>query len=448
MPFIKTYTAHFKATMQLAWPIMLGQLGQVMMGIVDALMVGNVGEKYLAAANASNAVFFLVTIFGIGVSTAVAPLVSMAVAEKNEAKTGGILRGAYKAAVIVGIGIQLILSVLILNFGSLGQPEEVTPLATEFLWILSFSVIPMVLFLCTKQFADGLSYTKPAMIITVAALAFNAFVNWLLIYGNWGFPELKLAGAGYATTLTRVLMVLVMLAYIHTAPNIRKYIVQRPVNVNHYLRSILKMGIPSGMQYFFEIAAFGGAAIMAGWISITASAAHGIAISLASFTYMAATGISAAGAIRVGGYYGQQDALGIRKAGYAALLLGMGWMVLACGIFLLFKRSLVGLYITHPQVELVAGGLLVIAAFFQLSDGIQTIGLGILRGIADVKAPTYITFFSYWGIGIPVGYVLGFYTGMGINGIWIGLLIGLTVSAVFLTLRFFRLTRKKFPITT
>lgn len=440
--FWTVYRSHFKDTLKLAWPIIVGQVGQVMMGVIDTAMVGSVGEEAVAAAGVSSSVFFLLTVFGFGLSTAVSPLVSMAAAKKDYAETAGILRGAYRATVIVSLIIQVLLLVVSFQFGFLKQDENVSLLAEGYLRIISFSVLPMILFLSAKQFSDGLSFTWSSMIITLLAIPMNAFFNWLWIEGNWGFEAMGLNGAGYATLLTRVAMMVAMIGYVHRSKNLHVFVFQKPKLVKTFSVKVLKMGIPSGFQYFFEVAAFGGAMIMAGWIGVAEQAAHQIAINTAALTYMAATGIAAAGGIRVGAAFGNFSHTDVRVAGKAALVLGAAWMLFCGSLLAIFRFPIGEFYIDDQEVQFIAARLLIIAALFQLSDGIQAIGLGILRGIGDVRKPMLITLFAYWVMGLPVAYLLGFHFSLGVEGIWIGLLLGLSVSAIFLYRRFDKLTRK------
>lgn len=435
------YREHFRTTLQLAWPIIVGQVGQVSMGVVDTAMVGQVSKEQVAATGVATAVFFVLSIFGFGLSTAVSPLASIAKSKDDKAETAGILRGSLQAAMLISVIILGTLWVASMNFGILKQEPQVEEMAVGFLRILSWSVIPMVVFLCAKQFSDGLSYTRSSMVITLLGVPLNAFLNWLLIYGNWGFPRLELDGAAYGTLITRTAMMVAMLWYVFAAKELKEYVMQRPKQVWAYTKKVMRTGIPSGFQYFFEIAAFASAMIMAGWIGVSEQAAHQIAINISSVTYMAATGIAAAGSIRVGAAFGRASKEEVRTAGRSALYMGALWMGF-CGVFLILTRHyLAAMYIDNAEVEYWATQLLIISALFQLSDGLQVIGLGILRGITDVKVPTIITFFAYWGIGLPIAYILGFHTSLGIEGIWVGLLIGLSTSAVLLLWRFHRLSR-------
>lgn len=413
------------------------------MGVIDTAMVGSLGEFPVAAAGAASSVFFLFTVFGFGLSSAVSPLVSMAAAKNDKAETAGILRGSYWAAVLISLIIMILLFLVSFFFNFLKQNAEVSEMAVSYLRIIIWSVLPMIVFLSVKQFADGLSFTRSSMLITLLAIPTNAFLNWLLIYGNWGMPELGLDGAGYATLITRVFMMLAMILFVHRSKGLHSFVINKPKLVGSFTRKVFRIGVPSGFQYFFEVAAFGTAMIMAGWIGVAQQAAHQIAINTAALTYMAVTGLSAAGSIRVGAAFGGYAVREVRIAGKSAVILGAVWMLL-CGIGLaLFRTQIAGLFIGEADVLFWAEKLLLIAAMFQLSDGIQAIGLGILRGISDVRIPTLITLFAYWIIGIPMAWILGFHSSLSIEGIWIGLSFALSVSAGLLYWRFNRLSRLK-----
>jgi len=266
----------------------------------------------------------------------------------------------------------------------------------------------------------------------------NAFTNWLLIFGNWGFPALGLDGAGWATFASRIFMALALMIFVMNNKFFKQYDVSfhfRSINWP-VIKKILSLGLPSGIQYFFEVGAFSFAVIMVGWLGTKQLAAHQIAINLASISFMAVLGISVAGSIRVGNAVGRKDIAETRRAGFTASLLGASIMLFAGIIFILFRNYLPTLYVNDEVVISYASSLLIIAALFQISDGTQAVGIGILRGLTDVKIPTAITFIAYWIVGLPVGYLLGFNFGMGVQGVWIGLLLGLTTSAILLTLRF------------
>jgi MATE family multidrug resistance protein len=276
------------------------------------------------------------------------------------------------------------------------------------------------------------------MVITLIANLVNAFTNWVLIYGNLGFPALGLDGAGWATFASRVFMAIALLAFVMRNKFFKQYDVSFHFKSINFvvIKRILSIGLPSGFQYFFEVGAFSTAVIMVGWLGTTQLAAHQIAINLASISFMAVLGISAAGSIRVGNAVGKQDISETRKAGFTAIISGALIMAFSGTIFIIFRNYLPTLYVDDKSVITIASSLLIIAALFQLSDGTQAVGIGILRGLTDVKIPTAITFIAYWLVGLPVGYLLGFTLELGVQGVWYGLLFGLTTSGILLTLRF------------
>jgi MATE family multidrug resistance protein len=302
-----------------------------------------------------------------------------------------------------------------------------------------------MIFQTFKQMAEGLSQTRQAMYITIFANLVNVFLNWVLIWGIWGFPELGLNGAGWATLISRVLMAIMMGAYILGSPRYKMYHFRLSLpNASFPMISrILKIGIPTGFQFIFEVSAFSTAAIMMGWIGVNALAGHQIALNLASISYMMATGLATAGMIRVSNQIGKGDMIAMRKAGMVVFGMVVAFMF-ACGvIFFSFRFFLPTLYIDDPEVIALSASLLIIAGLFQLSDGVQVVALGVLRGLEDVKVPTIVTLLAYWVLGLPLGYVLAFEFGLAEKGIWYGLLIGLSITAVMLFYRFHQLSKKR-----
>lgn len=414
------------------------------MGVSNSVMVGKLGATALAAAGVTNAIYVLFIVIGMGTLSAVAPMVATAVGAKDKDKCGILFRTSVEVAFLLTLVLTASLFIIAENFEVFGHPEEVTAIAKNYLRILSVSTFPFMMFLAAKQFSDGLSYTKPAVYITIIGVTVNIILNWLLIYGHLNFPKLGIIGSGIATMTARTVMAFLMFGYILTNGNLRKYVPSLSANINtlKYTIRVFKIGIPSGMQLFFEIGAFTAAAIIVGRIGVEESAAHQIGITLAAIATMLATGISVAGSIRVGNAIGEKDLIKVKQAGNTALFLAACCMLVTGTIFLGFTEQLVYLFNnTDQNLIKVAVSILVIAGFFQISDGIQVVSLGILRGVSDVNIPTIFTLVAYWGIGLPVGYLLGFYYKMGVKGIWIGLLIGLSTSAILLVIRFYRITR-------
>lgn len=434
-----------KTTFLLAYPVMLSQLGQVAVGVADSMMVGRLGALELAASSLANSIFFVLLMFGIGISMGLTPLVSKAY---GKGKTNQISR-LFSNSLLINFLTSLVMLGLVLlcssNLSSLNQPEAVETLALPFLLIITASLVPLMVFQSFKQFVEGLSQTKQAMFITIAANLVNVFLNWLLIWGHWGFPELGFLGAAWATLISRILMMVLMGIYVLTS---RRY-ADFEIKILRFKPSwtlskrILNIGVPTGFQFIFEVSAFSAAAIMMGWISVNALAGHQIALNLASISYMMATGLATAGMIRVSQYVGKEDHKGMREAGLVAFGMVAAFMFVCALLFFVLRFFLPTLYIDDPQVISLAASLLVLAGLFQLSDGIQVVGLGVLRGLEDVKVPTLVTFFAYWGLGLPLGYFLAFELGFAEKGIWIGLLIGLTLTAGMLLYRFDQLSKKR-----
>lgn len=432
------YSKEFNKTIKLAYPIIIGQLGHMMMGVVDSVMVGKIGAAPLAASSIAHGLFMLFMIFGIGLSMAISPLTAMVMGAKKYSECGIVFRQGLLVNIIAGIvlTIAIIFGADIIRY--LNQPEEIIEQGAAYMRILAYSVVPVMIFQTYKQFSEGLSLMRPAMVITLLANIINVFANWVLIYGNLGMPAMHLPGAGWATFSTRALMAVSFLLYVSLSIRYKPYdptLHYRRINFS-MIKKILRIGIPGGLQYFFEVGAFVGSAIIIGWMGTNELAAHQIAINLASLSFMVALGISAAATIRVGNAVGRDDRKGARNAGIAAFILSAAVMGFFGIIFIVFRWLLPTLYIDEPEVINIAASLLIIAALFQLSDGTQAVGIGLLRGLADAKIPMFITFIAYWIVGLPGGYLLGFTFGFGVQGIWFALFVALTVSAVLLSTRF------------
>lgn len=438
-----TTQQHFSRTFTLAFPVILSQLGQVFVGVADSVMVGQLGALPLAAASLANSIFFVLMMFGMGVSMGVTPLVSAADGNGRIIRIGKLFRhglwiNIFTACLLSGViyGVSRLLE-------SLGQPLEVVTASLPYLMIITASLVPYMIFQTFKQFAEGLSQTKQAMLITIFSNVVNVFLNWVLIFGHLGFPAMGLLGAGWATLISRVMMAFLMGGYVLFSGRYARYALRvSPARLSiPMLSKILTIGLPTGFQFIFEVSAFGSATIMMGWLGVNALASHQIALNLASISYMMAAGLGTAGMIRVSNQIGKNDFKSMREAGWVAVMMVLVLMSISAVIFIGFRMSLPGLYVDDPEVIQLAASLLVIAGMFQLSDGVQVVGLGILRGMEDVKFPTLLTFIAYWVVGLPLGYVLAFELNWGEQGIWYGLLIGLTLTASLLVVRFYRLSK-------
>lgn len=436
-----------KKTLIIAYPVIIGQLGFIMMGVVDSVMVGSIGPVPLAGATLGNSLFILLFIIGLGISVAVTPLVAIAVGGKQYEECGVLFRQSLIVNMAAGVVLAIIIIISSALLAYIGQPPEVVAQAQSYSRILGLSVIPSMLFAAYKQFIEGFSVMKPAMIVVLLANFINVLFNWILIFGKFGFPALGLDGAGWATFASRTFMAFAIMVYIMRSPRFKQYDVTfhfKSFN-RKIINKILALGLPGGVQYFFEVGAFSFAVIMVGWLGTNQLAAHQIAINLASISFMCALGVSAAGSIRVGNAVGRKSITETRRAGFTAIFISASIMSCFGIAFISLRNILPGLYIDNPAVISFTSSVLIIAALFQISDGVQAVGIGILRGLMDVKAPTLITFTAYWVLALPIGYLLGFVFGYGIMGVWIGLFLGLTSSALMLSLRFSR--KSKYIIT-
>ena len=324
------------------------------------------------------------------------------------------------------------------------QPEDVVAQAIPYLYTITLSLVPLMVFQTFRQLLEGLSHTRPPMYISIAANVLNVGLNYVLIFGKLGFEPMGLLGAGWASFISRVVMMLIIIVYYFRSRRLRPYrqIHEGLKYSTAMIKRILNIGVPAGMQYLFEVGAFGIAVIMMGWIGTTALAAHQIAINLAAITYMMASGIAAAATIRVGNQLGKKDIPNLRRAGYTLLVMVTAFMGTMAIIFILGRSFLPSLYISDPEVISLAASLIVIAAIFQVSDGLQVVSMGALRGLEDTRIPTLWAFIAYGVIALPLSYVMGFILDWGALGIWTGLLVGLTVTAVALSFRFRILVNK------
>ncbi|MGJ3234989.1 MATE family efflux transporter [Marivirga sp.] len=438
------FKEHFKRNYLLAYPVVLSQLGHVLVGTADSVMVGRVGTAELAAVSVANAVFSVTMMFGIGVSFGLTPLVAQSDGEGNHRSSMRFMKHSFVINVIFGI---ILFSFLL--FGGyildvLDQPKEVVVLAKPYLAVIGFSLLPFMVFQTFKQFAEGLSLTKQAMYITLGANVINIVLNYILIFGKLGFEPMGLLGAGWATLISRIIMAIGMVYFVRHYRKFKVYWKYFKVTVWNAVsfKQLLNLGVPTGFQYIFEVGAFASAAIMIGWMGKIPLASHQVAMNLASISYMMATGISAAATVRVGNQLGQRDIPTMRIAAFTCFLMAIIFMSFTGLLFMGLNDYLPMLYTSDQEVIPIASSLLIIAALFQLSDGVQVVGLGALRGMGDVKLPTAVTFMAYWVIGLPSGYLLAFVLGLQEKGVWYGLLIGLSVTAVILFIRFNNKTKK------
>ncbi|MGV3539856.1 MAG: MATE family efflux transporter [Rufibacter sp.] len=438
MIFSAEYRKEYKSIFWLAYPVVLSQLGHILVSVADSVMAGWIGTVQLAAASLGNSIFTIVLVFGLGISFSITPLVARADGRKNHTRIALALLNGLVLNTLMGIFLFLAFWGLSPLIRHLNQPLEVVKLAIPYVNILFLSMVPLMVFQGFKQFAEGLSLTKQSMYISIFANVVNVGLNYVLIYGKLGFPALGLNGAAWATLFSRVLMAIMMGGYVLLFPRFERY--RHFLRWRHlswtYMTRMFKIGLPISLQMIFEMGAFSFSAVMIGWMGARDLAAHQIALNVASVTYMMASGISAAATIKVGKLRGAGDLHGVHVAGYSSLVMGALFMAASATLIILCKDLIPTFYVTDMAVQALAAKLLVIAAIFQLSDGIQVVGLGALRGLEDVRVPSMISLFSYWLIALPVGYSLGFWGNLGATGVWLGLFTGLTIAAVLLFFRF------------
>jgi len=432
---------------------MLGMLGHTFVAFADNVMVGQLGTAELAAVSLGNSFVFIAMSLGIGFSTAITPLV----AEADSANNISQGKNAFKHGLMLCTFLSVLLFLIILLLKPLmyymDQPKEVVELAIPYLNYVALSLIPLIIFQALKQFSDGLSNTKYPMYATILANVINIILNYLLIFGSFGFPKLGIVGAAIGTLFSRIIMVYFLWMIFKSKDKFRPYItnfnfkkIEQKISAK-----LFNLGFPSALQMFFEVGIFTAAIWLSGVLGKNPQAANQIALNLSSMTFMVGIGLSVAAMVRVGNQKGLNDFISLRRIAFSIFFLTFIIEIIFASFFLIFRDWLPTLYIDgdtlvnindNKEVVLIASKLLLVAAFFQIFDGLQVAILGALRGLQDVKIPAFITFISYWIVGFPVSYYLGLYTSLESVGIWIGLFTGLFVASILLYIRFNYLSKK------
>lgn len=447
------YTKEFRYNLSLSFPVILGLLGHTIVQLVDNIMVGQLGTTELAAVSLGNSFVFIAMSLGIGFSTALTPLVAKADGEKDRTMAQRVLSHGVVLCTILGVSLFLLVFSARKLMYNMGQPPEVVSLAFPYLKWVAASLIPLIIFQAYKQFTDGLSRTRPAMYATVFSNLVNISLNYLLIFGYGGFPAMGVEGAAIGTMIARSTAVVFILFYIQFHAMFEGYSLKigwKNLRLGLF-KKILSLGLPSALQMFFEVAFFTMAIWMSGILGKNAQAANQIALNLSAMTFMFAMGLGVVAMIRVGNQLGMKAYTDLRRIAISLFLLIGLFDVVFCAIYLNFNEYLPWIYLeyhgdnTPPdtlEVVAIAASLLLVSGFFQITDGLQAVILGALRGIQDVNIPTALTFISYMVVGLPVSYYLGLHTELKAMGIWIGLLTGLSCSALLLFLRFNQQTKK------
>ncbi len=439
--FNKTHT---RETLLLAWPIVITQVGHIVTGIVDNIFLGQLGTTEQASGILSNSLFVLVLVFGIGMSYATTPLVTSAYEKKDLIKKALLFKNSLALNFVVAVLLFVILFVASDLLQYMHQPKEVVELAVPFFNVLIFSMIPVSLFFTCKQYCEGISNTKMALLISVSGNVLNIILNYCLIYGKLGLPELGYMGSAWASFSARVFMGISFLFLIFKSPVTREIAkVYKQVKINwQELRDLWRIGFNSAMQFTFEVAAFVIAGLMSGSFGKEQIDAHGIAMNIAAFTYMFGSGISSAATIRVGIYSAQKNWMEIKNAANTAIKLVLSIMGSFGVLLMILNNYLPMAFSKEPQIVQLAASLLIIAAMFQLFDGLQVTIIGVLRGLEDVRVPTVITLVGYWVIALPLAYLLAYTFKMEVIGIWLALLASLVFVGLSLWWRLTYLLKK------
>lgn len=450
---LKDYTKEFKYNWQLASPVMLGMLGHTFVSFVDNIMVGQLGTAQLAAVSLGNSFMFIAMSLGIGFSTAITPLTAEADTVEDFKKGKSIFKHGLFLCTVLGVLLFLLILLAKPLMYLMKQPVEVVELAIPYLDLVAVSLIPLVIFQGIKQFSDGMSMTKYPMYATILANIINVLLNYVLIFGKFGFPELGIVGAAYGTLASRIVMVWHLWYLLKGKEKSKAFVTNIKIFVldKLMLKKLLNLGFPSAMQMFFEVAIFTAAIWLSGLLGKNAQAANQIALNLGSMAFMVAMGLSVAAMVRVGNQKGLKQYFELRRIAFSIFLFGV---ILAVGfaiLFFAFHTELPKLYldsddvknaIDNKEVMSIASKLLLVAAIFQISDSIQVLVLGALRGLQDVKIPMILVFISYWVVGFPISWFLGKEDAYASVGIWLGLLAGLTTASVLLYIRFNYLTKR------
>ena len=432
---------------------MLGMLGHTFVAFADNVMVGQLGTAELAAVSLGNSFVFIAMSLGIGFSTAITPLVAEADSANNISQGKNAFKHGLMLCTLLSVLLFLIILLLKPLMYYMDQPKEVVELAIPYLNYVALSLIPLIIFQALKQFSDGLSNTKYPMYATILANIINIVLNYLLIFGSFGFPKLGIVGAAIGTLFSRIIMVYFLWMIFKSKDKFRPYLtnfnfkkIEQKISAK-----LFNLGFPSALQMFFEVGIFTAAIWLSGVLGKNPQAANQIALNLSSMTFMVGIGLSVAAMVRVGNQKGLNDFISLRRIAFSIFFLTFIIEIIFASFFLIFRDWLPTLYIDgdtlvnindNKEVVLLASKLLLVAAFFQIFDGLQVAILGALRGLQDVKIPAFITFVSYWIVGFPVSYYLGLYTSLESVGIWIGLFTGLFLASILLYIRFNYLSKK------
>lgn len=443
MEFLKKYKSHYIALLHLGVPIVIGQIGVIIVGFADTLMIGHYNMKGLAAASFVNSVFNLAIIFGTGFSYGLTPIVGSLFGNKELPASGRILKNSILANTLVAIFLTLAMTILFLNVEKLGQPEELMPLIKPYFIVLLISIIFIMLFNAFKQFADGITDTRIAMWILLGGNVIHIFSNYILIHGKLGMPELGLLGAGISTLFVRMAMLITFVIIFFFS---KRYTIYREgfskssINKTDF-KKLNKIGWPVALQMGMETASFSLSAVMVGWLGAVALAAHQIMVTVSTVSFMMFYGMGAAIAVRVSNFRGRNDIPNIRNSAFAGAHIIILMAIITSSLIFLLRNHISSWFSDDVDVAKVVITLVFPMLIYQFSDGMQIAFANALRGIADVKVMMAIAFFSYFIVALPIGYICGFVLNWGVPGVWMTFPTGLSCAAILMYWRFQKKTR-------
>lgn len=438
-----SYKRHYKELIYLGVPIMVGQLGTIILGFADTMMIGHHSAAELSAAGFVNTLFNLAIIFGLGFSYGLTPIVGALYGRGEEEEAGGKLKNSLLANLLIAVLLCIVMGILYLNLDKLGQPEELLPFIKPYYLILWASLPLIMLFNAFKQFADGITDTQTPMWILLGGNVLNIVGNYLLIYGTFGFPELGLLGGGLSTLFARLMMLVVFIGIFFLSPRYKTFLrgFRRSYANRADFRLLNKLGWPIALQMGMETASFSLCAIMLGWLGETPLAAHQIMNTITTLCFMIYYGMGAAIAVRVSYFRGQEDMPNLRRSAYAGFHLILVWGLFLCTIVFCIRHQLGSWYTDSEEVRQLVAVLVIPMLAYQFGDGLQIAFANALRGLADVKPMMYIAFVAYIILSLPTSYIFGFLLDWGTVGIWMGFPVGLTSAGIAFYLRFRQQTR-------
>lgn len=439
-----SWPAHFSATLALGLPLIGTQMAQMGINFIDTVMLGWLGAEALAASILATTMFFLVLVAGFGLANAVIPLAAQAAGEDDTRSLRRSVRMGFWMVMIYGILMMPLLWNAEVFLLAIGQKPELASMAQEYVRVVQWSIFPVLTVSVLRSYLSALERMQIVLWITLVGVAVNAFLNYAFIFGNFGAPRMELAGAAVASLGTNIVMASGLVIYCVKLPALRDH----EIFVRFWrpdwaaFRDAFRLGLTISLTILAEVGLFAVASVMMGWIGTIELAAHGIALQIASISFMIPLSFSQVGTVRLGRAIGRKDTVAMIRVGKVVLVLGVGFAMLSATIFVLFPQPLIAMYLdeSNPDALLIltyGAPLLAVAAAFQIVDTLQVLGAGLLRAMKDTRVPMYIAIFSYWAVGVPSAYALGFVLDFGGQGVWGGLAIGLSVAALLMNWRYF-----------